>query len=354
MNHVLDKTESLKKTLSYEILSGYYAAGGKLPSERELGEKYSISRNTVRLTLDELAKSGVIVRRPRSGAVVTPAAPAILRNAGASESELSVAWILPPDQISNPVIQSIFAVFRNYCSAGVRVSVLFIDQLASEKFENLRADMAILFSVPASGIRQKLKARIPHLVLLNAVDDDYDYIAPDNRLGGRMTAEYLIRNGHRKIGGVTFDDQLPGSDFKERLDGCIEVFGEAGIPFRSLRIPALRFNDFRYRRKLVEPAVDGDFTALAAGCDAIAAELCAAACARGRMIPSDLSVIGFDDQFYAQYMFPPLTTVKYPAEAIAIHLAGVTDSLLKGGDGHIRKLIAPALVERESVCVIVP
>lgn len=75
MNPVFDKTGSLHKTLAYEILSGFYPAGSKLPSERDLSEKYRISRNTVRLTLEELEAAGAIRRRPRSGAVVTADAP---------------------------------------------------------------------------------------------------------------------------------------------------------------------------------------------------------------------------------------------------------------------------------------
>ena len=59
MNPVFDKTGSLHKTLAYEILSGFYPAGSKLPSERDLSEKYRISRNTVRLTLEELEAAGV-------------------------------------------------------------------------------------------------------------------------------------------------------------------------------------------------------------------------------------------------------------------------------------------------------
>ena len=48
-------------------------------------------------------------------------------------------------------------------------------------------------------------------------------------------------------------------------------------------------------------------------------------------------------------MLPALTTVKYPAEAIGIHLAAVTDELLAGRDGPIRKLVPPILVKRASI-----
>ena len=192
MNPVFDKTGSLHKTLAYEILSGFYPAGLKLPSERDLSEKYRISRNTVRLTLEELEAAGAIRRRPRSGAVVTADAPAILRAAPAAQAELSAALILPPDQISNPVVQAIFTVFCKYCSEKVRISVVFIDQLASEDFRSLRADMAILFAVPEAAVRRRLAQRIGRLVLLNATAGDCDYIAPDNRLAGRLIAEHLL------------------------------------------------------------------------------------------------------------------------------------------------------------------
>ena len=349
MNPVFDNTGSLHKTLAYEILSGFYPAGSKLPSERDLSEKYRISRNTVRLTLEELEAAGAIRRRPRSGAVVTADAPAILRAAPAAQAELSAALILPPDQISNPVVQAIFTVFCKYCSEKVRISVVFIDQLASEDFRSLRADMAILFAVPEAAVRRRLAQRIGRLVLLNATAGDCDYIAPDNRLAGRLIAEHLLECGHRSIGGITFDDRDPGSDFRQRLDGCAEVFDAAGAALHLTRISALKFSDARFRRKLVEPMVKAGHSALIGGCDAIAAELCAAVFAAGKRVPADVSIAGFDDQFYTQFMLPALTTVKYPAEAIGIHLAAVTDELLAGRDGHIRKLVPPILVKRASI-----
>ena len=34
--------------------------------------------------------------------------------------------------------------------------------------------------------------------------------------------------------------------------------------------------------------------------------------ARGLRIPADISIVGFDDLFFAQYCVPPLTTVRQP------------------------------------------
>jgi len=349
MNKVTDKTESLKQTLIYEISSGYYRVGTKLPSERVLCSKYKISRNTVRITLDQLEAQGIICRRERSGAIVTASNACNDHIAG---PELKVAWILPPDQIANPLVMTIFNVFRQYCPESIKISVIFIDQLDSEEFKNLKADIAILFSVTGEAVRNRIKQRIPRVILLNMIDNEYDYVAPDNYLGGKIIAEYLVQQGHRKIGGVTFDDSAPGSDFNQRLKGCTDTLSQKGIPFELTTVSAIRFNDYRYRRKLITPAINADFTALVGGCDAIAAELCAAAYSIGKRIPHDISIIGFDDQLYSQFMLPPLTTVKYPAEAIGMHLASTIEERLKGAGSNIQKLIPPVLIERSSVFTI--
>jgi DNA-binding LacI/PurR family transcriptional regulator len=38
---------------------------------------------------------------------------------------------------------------------------------------------------------------------------------------------------------------------------------------------------------------------------------------RGLRVPDDLSVVGFDDLFIAQYVMPPLTTVRQPHSEMA-------------------------------------
>jgi len=59
----------LKEIISL-ILAGVYNNGQKLPSERTLCKKLSVSRGTIRLALGDLQKLGIIVVRPNSGAYV--------------------------------------------------------------------------------------------------------------------------------------------------------------------------------------------------------------------------------------------------------------------------------------------
>jgi GntR family transcriptional regulator len=53
-----------------EMAGGHFEPSGRLPSEAEIGARFAVSRVTVRLALEELAKSGLIERRKGKGTYV--------------------------------------------------------------------------------------------------------------------------------------------------------------------------------------------------------------------------------------------------------------------------------------------
>ncbi|MCX6089230.1 MAG: GntR family transcriptional regulator [Candidatus Atribacteria bacterium] len=60
----------LKNILKEQINSGVFIA--TIPSERELSEKFHLSRSTVRQTINEMAKEGLIVKRRGQATVIIP------------------------------------------------------------------------------------------------------------------------------------------------------------------------------------------------------------------------------------------------------------------------------------------
>src|SRR5258705_13794378 len=60
----------LENLLREKILSGTFAAGGRLPTESGLIQQYGVSRITVRQALTSLADEGVIERRQGRGTFV--------------------------------------------------------------------------------------------------------------------------------------------------------------------------------------------------------------------------------------------------------------------------------------------
>ena len=63
-------SENIASELRREILNGQILAPEKLPAERELAEKYQVSRGTVRAALSKLEKEKFIEIKPGSGAFV--------------------------------------------------------------------------------------------------------------------------------------------------------------------------------------------------------------------------------------------------------------------------------------------
>ena len=55
-----------------EKIDHEYRAGDMIPSERELSERYGLSRTTVRLALQELERLGLVVRHPLIGILQIP------------------------------------------------------------------------------------------------------------------------------------------------------------------------------------------------------------------------------------------------------------------------------------------
>ena len=64
-----------------------------------------------------------------------------------------------------------------------------------------------------------------------------------------------------------------------------------------------------------------------------------------------MSVIGYDDQCYVEFLKPPLTTVKGFGEAIGARLARFVRAVMEGdADGlELREMIPPLLITRGTV-----
>ncbi len=67
---MLNLSDTMLEKLESDILRGIYPIGSRFPSEREISEKYGVSRVTTRDVLARLSHMGLLVRRPQSGTYV--------------------------------------------------------------------------------------------------------------------------------------------------------------------------------------------------------------------------------------------------------------------------------------------
>lgn len=135
----------------------------------------------------------------------------------------------------------------------------------------------------------------------------------DNRMGLHQAVSHLAELGHREIAFLT---GTPGNeDSLCREEGFRAGMQEAGLPIRESWIVPCSYEDGPESggagMDLLLADDSAKPTAVICGSDNIALGAMTAARRRGIAIPRDLSIVGFDDFFWAPYFNPPLTTVEH-------------------------------------------
>ena len=129
-----------------------------------------------------------------------------------------------------------------------------------------------------------------------------------NRVGALTAMEYLIGLGHRRIGFIGGRPDLQSA--LRRLEGYQDGLRQANIPLNPELIQAgdySRAEGYICAKKLLNLAKPP--TAIFAANDESALGVVKAATEIGMVIPSDLSLVGFDNIPEAAYLNPGLTTV---------------------------------------------
>jgi LacI family transcriptional regulator len=191
------------------------------------------------------------------------------------------------------------------------------------------------------GVPAVLIARVPERVGVDAV-------LVDNRRGTREATEHLLKLGHRQIAFIGGPPTLP--DATERRAGYEQALTTAGIAVT----PAL-IHDGGFRAEGGATAVDAlleqgvPFTAIVAANDLMAIGAMQRLRRRGRRIPEDVAIVGFDDITFASLVEPRLTTVAQPKYRMGRLAMERLLDLLAGGDRKPRRIVLePKLVVRDS------
>jgi DNA-binding LacI/PurR family transcriptional regulator len=168
----------------------------------------------------------------------------------------------------------------------------------------------------------------------------------ENLDASREATEHLIGLGHRRIGYV--GDRYGHHSDAERFAGYREALQKAGLPF----VPELvAHGDGKAEggapamSRLL--ALASPPTAVFCYNDVTALGVLHAIHVRGLRVPADISIVGFDDLFFAPYTQPPLTTVRQPRKKMG---QMAFESLLKlmSGEDPAEIKVPAELVVRES------
>jgi DNA-binding LacI/PurR family transcriptional regulator len=251
---------------------------------------------------------------------------------------------------------SLLAAFEQAAAeAGFAVSVGSVGRLDRESIagaveRHLDQRVAGLVVIAPVASADDALEEMPAGVPLVTIDGDprrpHALVTVDQAAGARAATRHLLEAGHATVWHVSGPSDW--YDAAWRIEGWRGALEAAGA-----EVPPLVQADWSAASGYVAgqmlarmPEVTAVFTAN----DHQALGLLRAFGERGRRVPRDVSVIGFDDVPEAAYYIPPLTTIRPDFAAVA--RAGL-ELLLRQIDGEAagsdRVTIAPTLVVRDSV-----
>lgn len=166
---------------------------------------------------------------------------------------------------------------------------------------------------------ETLSQHFPHLVVLDTqcFSVNCNTITMNNRQGAYAAANFLLTNGHRKIGYIKGRPRI--SNFEGRRTGFKEALRSNEINPDKLPkyyLPAMEIETITHHLDQFEAFIN-DVTAVFCENDYIAISAIKTLTALGYNIPADLSVIGFDDIAESRVISPELTTIQVPIKQIA-------------------------------------
>jgi DNA-binding LacI/PurR family transcriptional regulator len=172
------------------------------------------------------------------------------------------------------------------------------------------------------------------------------YVDVDNVEGGRIATRRLVERGCRRVATIT--GPLDMTAAIDRFEGWRTELGAAG-----LRSDAVAHGDFTVAggaaamEQLLDthPEIDGLFAAS----DLMATGALEVLRARGRSVPDDVKVVGFDALGVAERTTPRLTTVEQPlVQMVSVATSTLLDMVAGTRTSDAPTILSPRLVEGAS------
>lgn len=215
---------------------------------------------------------------------------------------------------------------------------------------NCDAIIAHVEAISDEYIVEMNKGKTPIYLMSRYVEELGDKcISLDNELGGYLATKNIIDAGHKDIAYIA------GPQFKadasDRLLGHKRALAEQGIEFNE---DLFFIGDFKETggsqglKHFIKKKYK--FSALVCANDEMASGAMKYAREHGYSLPEELSVIGFDNVIFANYLYPTLTTVDNPVNEMG-HMAAkmVLKDVYQQKKLTINHVFEPTLIERNSV-----
>lgn len=321
-------------------------SGVSLPTvSRVLNERPDVAPETRQRVLDVLAARGYRKRPQARAAKVSDLALIHLIISGWLDSEFYL-------EIVRGIEEIVLSKGARLILATMHRNRQFMQDW-QKQVAQITPQGAIFLNADLSPIVATLrKLQIPFIAIDDNVPASLNVpsVGANNWTSGLTATDYLLSLGHRRIAMITGPFSHLVS--RGRLAGYRTALEGAGLPFDPLYV---RESDFGMERGYIQAYsllnLPHPPSALIAACDAQAIGIYRAIYEQGLRIPHDISVIGFDGIPSAQWMAPPLTTIRQPLHDLGHVAAERLFQLMTGTPLETLRIeLASPLLVRSSCC----
>lgn len=348
------KYSVLSEKLREQIASGVYRSGEKLPTESALMEQYQLSRQTVRQALSRLEAEGLIEKRQGSGSVVKGLASS-LKN---GESGKMVAVITT--YIGEYIFPDILRAVEGILTDNRYLTMVFATK---NRVDNERKILLEILEQPITGlIIEGTKTALPNpnidlynelerrkipIVFIHATYPELTStvrVVADDKKGGMMATEYLIKKGHQRIAGIFKSDDMQGH---LRYAGYFEALRACDLPIVDNNILWYTTESKELISVLGMQVVSG-CSAVVCYNDEVALQLLSVLKQNDVQVPDDVSIMSFDNSTYSELATPKISSCSQQKRQIGEFAAKKIINLLNGIPQESSTLTW-RVIEKESV-----
>ncbi|SEO74210.1 substrate-binding domain-containing protein [Paenibacillus sp. OV219] len=359
--------------------------GDRIPTEKELMERFNVSKITVVNALTGLANENVITRVPGRGSFVSsqasmmnavetrPAASSVVVRhepvARASTKSGIIGLILPSiyDYFAARLTQG---VQRALMEKGYRTvimlsnSVLSVENEAIQTLMDMGAEGMLIFPVDEEQYNVEILGMklsgYPFILIDRYLPGvETHYIAGDGRTGAELAVDHLWELGHREI-AICSDSPIQTVTVQERIQGYMDALKKKGALINPAHIITefAPFNEVKEDHPLYRYIRNRMATAYITLNSKLGMHVYRIARQCGLSVPDDLSLVSFDDPTAIAEDMSMFTHVKQYEYEIGYEAANKLIEVINDKQAAEHKyskvIVKPELVVRQSTGPLKP
>lgn len=357
LDESLPKYLAIANWLKTGIYNHTFKPDEKLISENQLCEKFGVSRQTARQAILILEQENLVVRKRGSGTYINQLIPTKKNQS----YNIGMMTTYLDDHVFPYIISGAEKVLSK---AGYHMTL----RLTRNKVHNERVQLLSLLESDIDGlIVEGTKTALPNpnldvyarfyeknipVIFINAYYQGIksNYIINDDVLGARLATRHLIDNGHQKIFGIfKHDDQQGENRYKGFIDELYEQ--QLSVDDRMIMWYSTESEDTLFSAEQLQHLSEKLKHCSAVICynDQIAMRLIQFFNHSTVKIPTDLSIVSFDNTSVADFSSVPLTSVTHPSKDIGKFAAESILNMIENPHHQVSHTFTPQLVIRGSV-----